>query len=102
MNGNKTASSTPAATSGQPRPLTHRSLAMLRAVADGRGQLSQSAEPDLFIDGMPCCDQFAAHALAHDGLLRPGRPGLAGQRVPAVLTAAGAALVSAAATKTAA
>ncbi|ASR35924.1 hypothetical protein BAY61_13940 [Prauserella marina] len=94
MNGNETASSPPATTIGQPKPLTHRSLAMLRAVAAGRGQLSGSAEPDLFIDGMPCCDQFAAHALTHDGLVRPGHPGSVGQRVPAVLTPAGAALVS--------
>ncbi|SFQ31985.1 hypothetical protein SAMN05421810_106104 [Amycolatopsis arida] len=73
---------------------SHRTLAMLRAVAAGRGQVSHSSEPDLFVDGVPCCDQFAAHALTHDGLIRPARPGLVGQRVPAVLTGAGRALLS--------
>ncbi|PRX46596.1 hypothetical protein B0I33_107173 [Prauserella shujinwangii] len=71
----------------------HRTLAMLRAVAAGRGQVSCSSEPDLFVDGVPCCDQYAAHALTHDGLVRPGRPGLVGQRVPAVLTEAGRVLL---------
>jgi hypothetical protein len=62
---------------------------MLRAVNAGRAQLTCSREPDLFIDGVPCCDQFTAHALAHDGLIRPAHSGVTGQRVPAALTAAG-------------
>ncbi|MBK1782768.1 hypothetical protein [Prauserella cavernicola] len=71
-----------------------RSLAMLRAVASGRAQLTCSSEPDLFIDGVPCCDQFTAHALSHDGLIRPAGPGGTGQRVPAELTETGRELLT--------
>ena len=74
--------------------LDHRRLAMLRAVAAGRAQLSCSAEPDLFIDGVPCCDQYTAHLLSRDGLVAPARPGIVGQRVPARLTAAGRSVVA--------
>ncbi|MEV4147790.1 hypothetical protein AB0J40_29270 [Amycolatopsis sp. NPDC049691] len=78
------------------RPLVnHRMLAMLRAVAAGRGRMSCSSEPDLFIDGVSCGDQFAAHALAHLGLLHTARPGLPGELVPAVLTSDGQAVVAA-------
>ena len=73
--------------------LNHRALAMLRAVVAGRAQLSCSQEPDLFIDGVPCCDQFTAHELAHDGLIEPAYNGVFGQRVPATLTAAGLAAI---------
>jgi hypothetical protein len=73
--------------------LNHRALAMLRAVDEGRAELSCSREPDLFIDGVPCCDQFTAHMLAHDGLLAPAYAGHIGQRVPATLTAAGLAAI---------
>lgn len=74
--------------------LNHRSLAMLRAVVAGRAQLSWGREPDLFIDGVPCCDQFTAHTLAHAGLIKHQRPGAFGDRVPAVLTAAGLAALA--------
>jgi hypothetical protein len=74
--------------------LNHRALAMLRAVVAGRAQLSCSQEPDLFIDGVPCCDQFTAHVLAHDGLIEPAYTGDVGQRVPATLTAAGLAAIT--------
>lgn len=73
----------------------HRVRAMLRAVAAGRAEITLSTEPDLFIDGLSCCDQYTAHAMAHDGLLRPERPGFAGQRVPAVLTSVGSATLAA-------
>ena len=69
--------------------LNHRALAMLRAVDEGRAELTCSREPDLFIDGFACCDQFTAHLLAHDGLIEPAQAGQYGQRVPATLTAAG-------------
>lgn len=69
--------------------LSYRALALLRAVAAGRGELTASREPDLFIDGVSCGDQFTAHTLAHLGLVRQTRPAAIGQRVPAVLTAAG-------------
>jgi hypothetical protein len=67
---------------------------MLRAVVAGRAQLSCGREPDLFIDGMPCCDQYTAHTLAHDGFVKHQRPGAFGDRVPAVLTAAGLAAIA--------
>ncbi|GHG56126.1 hypothetical protein GCM10017788_07200 [Amycolatopsis acidiphila] len=63
--------------------LSHRAMAMLRAVADGRAVMSSSCEPDLFIDGVPCCDQMTAHALAHGGYIRAAGGG------SAELTAAG-------------
>src|SRR6059058_520543 len=74
--------------SGSGVELTHRAMAMLRAVAAGRAQMSCSCEPDLFIDGFACCDQMTAHALAHGGYLRPAVDSAAG-RVPAELTDAG-------------
>ncbi|WIV56444.1 hypothetical protein [Amycolatopsis nalaikhensis] len=74
--------------SGSGVELTHRAMAMLKAVAAGRAQMSCSCEPDLFIDGFACCDQMTAHALAHGGYLRPAVEGASG-RVPAELTEAG-------------
>ncbi|WP_370961508.1 hypothetical protein [Amycolatopsis sp. cg9] len=74
--------------SGSGVELTHRAMAMLKAVAAGRAQMSCSCEPDLFIDGFACCDQMTAHALAHGGYLRPAVEAGAG-RVPAELTEAG-------------
>jgi hypothetical protein len=74
--------------------VNHRMRAMLRAVGAGRGRVSCSSEPDLFIDGLSCGDQFAAHALAHQGLVRAARPGHPGQLVPAILTPAGQALIN--------
>ncbi|MEV7095821.1 hypothetical protein AB0M80_23525 [Amycolatopsis sp. NPDC051045] len=74
--------------SGSRVELTYRAMAMLRAVAAGRAQMSCSCEPDLFIDGFACCDQMTAHALAHSGYLRPAVEGATG-RVTAELTEAG-------------
>ena len=82
----------PRATS-QPLTVNHRVLAMLRAVGAGRAQLTCSAEPDLFVDAVPRCDQFTARVLAHEGLIRPDQSGTPCQRVPAVLTTAGRALM---------
>ena len=69
--------------------ISGRALAMLRAVADGRGELVCSVEPDLIIDGLGCCDQFTAHLLSRDGLIRPVVHGEIGQRVRAELTRTG-------------
>ena len=74
--------------SGSGVELTHRAMAMLKAVAAGRAQMSCSCEPDLFIDGFACCDQITAHALAHGGYLQPAVDGGTG-RVTAQLTEAG-------------
>ncbi|HVV11203.1 hypothetical protein [Amycolatopsis sp.] len=75
--------------------LPRRALAMLRAAAAGRAEMTCSCEPDLFIDGLACCDQVTARLLAHTGLIRPARPGTLGQRVPVRLTAAGHAALQA-------
>lgn len=72
----------------EPHELSHRTLAMLRAVAAGRAQISCGREPDLYIDGVPFCDQFSAHTLTHDGYIAAGT-GRFGQLVAATLTPAG-------------
>ncbi|WP_051399671.1 hypothetical protein [Haloechinothrix halophila] len=66
--------------------LNNRERATLRAVALGRAEITCSAEPDLFIDGLACCDQATAHRLAHLRLIVPLRAGRTGERVPALLT----------------
>ncbi len=75
--------------------LTRRDRAILRAVAGGRAELVFGSEPDLIIDGRCCCDQAAAHRLAHAGLIAPLDTATVGERVPAGLTAAGTARLSA-------
>lgn len=75
-------------------PITGRELAMLRAVSDGRAELACSCEPDLFIDGLGCCDQYTAHHLARAGLIRPAIEGAVGQRVRAELTVEGRAVLT--------
>ncbi|WP_410574895.1 hypothetical protein [Amycolatopsis sp. cmx-4-61] len=69
--------------------LTRRAMAMLRAVGAGRAELTCSCEPDLRVDGLPCCDQATAHQLARAGLIRPTRAGAVGQWTRAELTDAG-------------
>ncbi|HVV11829.1 hypothetical protein [Amycolatopsis sp.] len=51
--------------------------------------MSSSCEPDLFVDGVACCDQMTAHALAHGGYLRPAEDG-----ATAELTASGRAALT--------
>lgn len=67
---------------------------MLKAVAAGRAEVTCSCMPDLFIDGLGCCDQYTAHQLADAGLLRPATEGRPGQRVPAALTIRGEAALA--------
>jgi hypothetical protein len=86
--------STPVSTT-PPAQLAHRHYALLRAVGAGRCELSCSCEPTLYIDGHSCCDQQAAHVLTHAGLIRHAAPGAIGQRVAALLTDAGRAVLSA-------
>lgn len=74
--------------------LNHRALSMLRAVVAGRAQISCSSEPDLYVDGVPCCDQYLAHTLAHEGFIEPAYQGAVGTLVPAALTDAGMAAVT--------
>lgn len=66
--------------------LNRRALAMLRAVGAGRAELTRSCEPDLRVDGLPCCDQATAHELARAGLIRPARAAAPGQWTRAELT----------------
>ena len=68
---------------------------MLRAVAAGRAEVTGGTEPDLYVDGLPCCDQMASHDLVHAGLLRPTGPVLLGQRIGAELTDTGYAALAA-------
>lgn len=70
-----------------------RIVAMLRAVSAGRAELSLSSEPDLFVDGLACSDQPAAHTLVRTGLIRAARPGRFGEHVPAILTSQGRAVL---------
>lgn len=79
------------AVTGANGELSYRAMAILRAVAEGRAQMSRSRVPDLFIDGVACCDQVTAGALALDGFIRPSR---LGDRVPAELTEAGHAVLT--------
>ncbi|MBB4689358.1 hypothetical protein [Amycolatopsis jiangsuensis] len=70
--------------------LNHRERATLRAVAAGHAEISCSCEPDLFVDGLSCSDQTTTRALVRRGLIEPAPDGhTCGERVPAVLTAAG-------------
>ncbi|MBB2499298.1 hypothetical protein H5411_09145 [Amycolatopsis echigonensis] len=69
-------------------------MAMLKAVAEQRAEMSTSCEPDLFVDGFACCDQMTAHALAKGGYVRPGTGVASAGRVPAELTEAGVAALS--------
>jgi hypothetical protein len=68
-------------------PLPHRAIAMLRAVAAGRAELTDSREPDFRVDGLPCCDQAMAHDLVHAGLVAPAGP--RSPWMPAKLTPSG-------------
>jgi hypothetical protein len=69
--------------------LSGRDRAILRAVAAGGAELELGAEPDLFLDGLCCCDQAAAHQLVRTGLIAAATLGLVGERVAAAITAAG-------------
>ncbi|GAA4828318.1 hypothetical protein GCM10025787_03350 [Saccharopolyspora rosea] len=76
-------------------PLFSRHRAYLRAVAEGRAEMTCSCEPDLYVDGLACCDQHTAHALAEQHLITHAHAGRPGQRVPAALTEDGAAALAA-------
>lgn len=69
--------------------LTNRDRAILRAVDSGIAELVTGAEPDLYLDGRHCSDQFAARRLAQAGLIAAAAPVASGQRVRARLTIAG-------------
>lgn len=75
--------------------LNHRERATLRAVARGGAELTTSCEPDLFVDGLACCDQTTVHTLARRGLIAPACAAGYGRRTPAILTPAGHAALGA-------
>lgn len=78
--------------------LTTRHLAMLRAVAAGRAELTCSRSPNLYVDGRCCTDHAASVLLITAGLIDRagdcGREIPATGRVPARVTPAGAALLA--------
>jgi len=80
------------------KALTTRHLAMLRAVADGRAELTSSSIPDLYVDGRCCTDHAASALLIAAGLIDRAdacdRETPAAGRVPARVTLAGAALLA--------
>lgn len=69
--------------------LSRREFALLRAIAARRGEITGGHEPDLFIDGLACCDQSAAHHLAHADLVHAASPVAVGQRASTELTTVG-------------
>lgn len=74
--------------------LNPRERATLRAVALGGAEITHSKAPDLFLDGLPCCDQSTARRLAGLGLVQPTRAGHPGERVPAEVTDRGQAALT--------
>jgi hypothetical protein len=88
--------------------LTTRHLAMLRAVAAGRAELTCSRIPDLYVDGRCCTDHTASALLITAGLIDGATDNRATDnratdrgrgipttgRVPARLTPAGTALLA--------
>ena len=72
-------------------PLSQRDRAVLRAVAAGRCEISETFGRNLVIDGVWFADQFAGPRLSEAGLIIAGTQG-----GPARLTASGRALLEAA------
>jgi hypothetical protein len=72
--------------------LTNRDRAVLKAVAEGRCQVSHGHGTPLVIDGFCCSDQFVGPRLASAGLISVAGTAPA----PARLTAIGIALLQAA------
>lgn len=56
--------------------LNNRDRAVLRAIAQGRCQVSGGCGTTLLIDGLCCADQFVGARLVHAGLITvPGQTG---------------------------
>jgi hypothetical protein len=70
------------------REFTARHRSMLRAVADGRGQIVVNRHAGLTVDGL-WCDFAAACDLVGNGLVGPAWPAPAGTTAPAMLTPSG-------------
>ena len=71
-----------------------RHRAYLRAVRDGRVEMTCGICPDLYVDGLVACDQITAHQLTEAHLICPVSAAPLGQRVPATLTAEGSAAMT--------
>ncbi|HEX6343257.1 MAG TPA: hypothetical protein VFZ92_19505 [Umezawaea sp.] len=67
---------------------TPRHRAMLKAIADGRGQLLCGRRPNLSVDGL-WCDFTATGDLVDNDLVRPAWQAPPGVAAPAVLTGSG-------------
>ena len=61
---------------------------VLRAIADGRGQIVVNRHANLAVDGL-WCDFAAACDLVDNGLIRPAWPAPSGTTAPAELTTIG-------------
>jgi hypothetical protein len=68
--------------------LTARHRSMLRAIADGRGQLVANNHATLTVDGL-WCDFTATNDLVSGGFVQPAWPAPDGTTAPAVLTRSG-------------
>jgi hypothetical protein len=71
-----------------PKNFTARHRSMLRAIADGRGQIVVNRRANLTVDGL-WCDFSAACDLVDNGLIRAAGSAPAGTTAPAVLTSSG-------------
>jgi hypothetical protein len=72
--------------------LSHRDRAVLRAVSEGRCEISAGVGAWLIIDGLACCDQLVGPRLIRAGLIENAA---AGARCgPTRLTALGRALLN--------
>lgn len=70
------------------KDFTARHRSMLRAIADGRGQIVVNRHANLAVDGL-WCDFSATNDLMTAGLVGPAWPAPAGSTAPAVLTSSG-------------
>jgi hypothetical protein len=75
-----------------PPELNNREHAILRAIRDGRGELSGHRCSELMVDGC-WCDPAATWHLLFEGLIAPVSPAPPGGRVAATLTSLGEFLV---------
>lgn len=79
---------------------TTRHRSMLRAIADGRGQIRSYPHPSLSVDGC-WCDFTATNDLVGHNLIQPAFPARAGTSAPAILTPTGAETLAALSSRTA-
>ncbi|TDV42539.1 hypothetical protein [Actinophytocola oryzae] len=71
------------------KDFTARHRSILRAIADGRGQIVVNRRANLAVDGL-WCDFSATNDLVGNGLVGPAWSAPAGATAPAVLTTGGA------------